>query len=306
MGRTQRSHVVLGTALAVLAGWGGASADLLSSTASAPATTFGRGDVLVSLRTGQVQWWHADGTLNGTLVNAIPGKAEGMGFDAAGNLYVTHYCADTTLCLTGNMVERFNPGGVSMGAFGGGYNCNPYAIAFDPGGRVYVGQADCTGDLLQFDSAGAPLAAFDVASDTRGSARIDLASDGCTMFYTSQGPNVKRYDVCARRQLPDFNQAPLPGVMTYGLRILPDGGVLVAIVTGIARLDSAGALVRIYDVPTEPDEWLGLDLVGDGTFWASNYASSDVVRFDLATGTVLTAFNTGTPTTTVKDVLVKH
>lgn len=44
---------------------------------------------------------------------------------------------------------------------------------------------------------------------------------------------------------------------------------------------------------------------GDGTFWAGNYESSNVYRFDLATGTVLSSFNTGTAAHTVVDVLVR-
>src|SRR3989442_168799 len=267
--------------------------------------SFAPGDVLVSLRTGEVQWW-SGGALVGVLVNMIPGKAEGMGFDAAGNLYVSHYCADVSVCLTGNSVEKFSPQGISLGAFGSGYNCNPYAFAFDRAGRVYVGQADCTGDIRQLDASGVFRTAFDVAPDLRGSARIDLASDGCTMFYTSQGPNVKRFDVCSNRQLPDFNAAPIASGYAGSLRILPDGGVLVATSNDIARLDSGGRLVRTYDVAGEPDLWIGLDLVGDGTFWASNYGSSDVTRFDLATGAPLATINTGTPTTTGKDVLAKH
>jgi hypothetical protein len=268
--------------------------------------SFAPGDVLVSLRTGQVQWWSAGGTPKGVLVNMIPGKAEGMGFDAAGNLYVTHYCADAAICTSGNMVEKFTQGGVSAGAFGSGYDCNPYAIAFDRAGRVYVGQGDCTGDIRLFDAFGSYQASFDVAPDNRGSARIDLAGDGCTMFYTSQGPNVKRYDVCSGQQLPNFNAAPIPGGNANSLRILLDGGVLVAAESLIARLNAAGTLVQTYDLPGEPDLWLGLDLAGDGTFWASNYGSSNVFRFDLSTGTVLAGFNTGTPPTTVKDVLVKR
>lgn len=271
-----------------------------------PGQTFARGDILVSLRSGQVQWWNADRTLNRVLVNVVPGKAEGMGFDAAGILYVTHYCADASVCLTGNSVERFSPAGVSLGSFGSGYDCNPYAVAFDRGGRAYVGQADCTGDVLAFEGSGGSLAAFDVAPENRGSARIDLAGDGCTLFYTSQGPNVKRFDLCSNRQLADFNTAPIGGDYTNSLRILPDGGVLVAVGTMIARLSAAGRPIQSYDVPGEPELWIGLDLAGDGTFWAANYGSSSVYRFDLATGTVLSSFNTGTPTTTIKDVLVKR
>lgn len=270
------------------------------------ARSFAPGDVLLSLRTGEVQWRAADGSLVGVLVNVVPGKAEGMGFDASGNLYVSHYCADASVCAAGNAVEKFNPQGISLGAFGSGYDCNPYAFAFDRLGNVYVGQADCSGDLRQLDLSGAFRAAFDVAGEGRGSARIDLAADGCTMFYTSQGPNVKRYDVCSRRQLPDFNLAPVPGGYTGSLRLLPDGGLLVATGADVTRLDSAGRVVRRYDLADEPDLWIGLDLAGDGTFWASNYGSSNLCRFDLATGTLLGRFNAGTPTTTVKDVLVKR
>ncbi|OLC54653.1 MAG: hypothetical protein AUH92_03605 [Acidobacteria bacterium 13_1_40CM_4_69_4] len=268
--------------------------------------SFSPGDVLVSLRTGEVQWWDGSGAFVGVLVNAVPGKAEGMGFDATGNLYVSHYCADASLCLAGNSAERFTPQGISLGAFGSGYDCNPYAFAFDSRGNVYVGQADCSGDIRQLDGSGVLRASFDVAPDNRGSARIDLASDGCTMFYTSQGPNVKRFDVCSNRQLPNFNVAPVASGYTGSLRILPDGGVLVATASNIARLDSGGRLVQTYDLPDEPDLFIGLDLVGDGTFWASNYGSSDVCKFDLASGALLARFNTGTPTTTIKDVLIKR
>jgi len=270
------------------------------------ARSFAPGDLLVSLRTGEVQWRAADGSLVGVLLNVVPGKAEGMGFDASGNLYVSHYCADASACMAGNSVEKFSPQGISLGGFGGGYDCNPYSFTFDRLGSVYVGQADCSGDLRQLDLSGTFREAFDVASEGRGSARIDLAADGCTLFYTSQGPNVKRYDLCSRRQLPDFNAVPVPGGYTGSLRILPDGGVLVATSADVTRLDSAGRVVRRYDLADEPDLWIGLDLVGDGTFWASNYGSSDLCRFDLATGTLLSRFNAGTPTTTVKDVLVKH
>jgi hypothetical protein len=147
--------------------------------------------------------------------------------------------------------------------------------------------------------------AFFVAPDNQGSFWIDLAADGCTLFYTSWGPNVKRFDVCRGLQLPNFNLSPLPGGETQDLRVLPDGGVLVSSGEVIARLNAAGVLVQTYGVAGEPSLWAGVDLVGDGTFWAGNYISSNVYRFHLATGAVVTGFNTGTAERTVVGIRVK-
>jgi outer membrane protein assembly factor BamB len=268
--------------------------------------TFAPGDVFVSFEKGPVQWRNPDGTLNAALVSVVQGStSEGMRFDAAGNLYVTHWCTDPT-CTLGNTVEKFNITGMSQGTVGSGYSCNPHALAFDAAGNLYVGQADCTGNILKF-SLGQPPTAYAVAAENRGSFWIDLASDGCTIFYTSWGPDVKRFDVCANTQLADFNLSPMPGGATQGLRLLPDGGVLVSSGAVVARLDATGALVQTYDVSTgEAQYWVGLDLVGDGTFWAVNYYSSNVYKFDLTTGAVLASFNTGTPTATAVDVRVSR
>jgi len=270
-----------------------------------PHATFAPGDVFVSLETGQVQWRNPDGTLNAVLVGVEQGStANGTRFDAAGNLYVTHNCAADANCTLGNTVEKFNTRGVSQGTVGSGYDCNPHGLAFDAAGSLYVGQADCTGHILKF-SLGQPSTAYAVAAENRGSLWIDLASDGCTIFYTSFGPNVKRFNACINTQLADLNLAPLPGGLTAGLRILPDGGVLVASGTVIARLDATGALAQSYGVLTgEAVQWAGLDLVGDGTFWAVNQWSSNVYKFDLTTGAVLARFNTGTPPVTVNDVAI--
>ncbi|MBI3327692.1 MAG: hypothetical protein HYZ81_13455 [Nitrospinae bacterium] len=276
---------------------------VLLATQSVEAThsTFAPGDVFVSMKSGQVQWRHPDGSLNAVLTGIIPGHAEGMGFDATGILYVAHWCADPT-CLTGNSVERFSSAGASLGAFGSGYNCNPTSVDFDEAGNVYVGQADCTGDILKFDAAGVPQAAFDAVPENRGSMWIDLASDGCTIHYTSQGITVKRFNVCGNAQVADF--AFLSDVGN-ALRILPDGRVLVASNREIVLLNGSGEVVQTYNVAGEPSLWFGVDSAGDGTFWASNFGSGNVYKFDLATGTVLVSFNAG-PAFEVKAVAVNR
>src|SRR2546426_1858481 len=270
--------------------------------------TFEPGDVFVSFEKGGVQWRNPDGSLNAVLVSLTQGTAsEGMRFDAAGNLYVTHWCASLGLgsvCTLGNTVEKFNTNGVSQGTVGSGYNCNPHALAFDVAGDMYVGQADCTGDILKL-SLGQTPTSYAVAAENRGSFWIELAPDGCTIFYTSWGPNVKRFNVCTNTQLADFNLAPMPGGQTQGLCLLPDGGLLVSSGAVIARLDASGVLVQTYSVSTgEAQYWAGLDLVGDGTFWAINYYTSNVYKLDLTTGAMLASFNTGTPAQTAVDVRV--
>jgi hypothetical protein len=266
--------------------------------------TFERGDVLVSLETGPVQWWLPDGTLRAVLIGTVPGGGEGLDFDALGNLYVTRWCI-TPGCSMGDTVEMFNPMGHSMGAVGSGYNCGPHAIVFDAAGAAYVGQAGCSGAILKFASWSSSPVAFPVESDGQGSFWIDLAPDQCTMFYSPVSTNVKRFDVCAGVQLPNFNVAPLPAGATHDLRVLPDGGVLVATGEVITRLNASGALVQTYGVAGEPSFWVGVDLVGDGTFWATNYESSTVHRFDLTSGAHISGFNTGTPAHTAVGVAVK-
>jgi hypothetical protein len=252
-----------------------------------------RGDVFVSLLDGRVQWRAPDGSLRGTLTSVSDGEAGSVAFDSAHNMYVPHWHSPTS-STSGNTVARFDAAGNLLGTFGSGYNCNPSSLDFDPAGNVYVGQADCSGDILKFDTAGNRLASFDALVGVRGADHIDLAPDGCTMFYSNWTRFIQRFDVCANTQLPAFNAQPLPGETAFHLRILPDGGVLVADSQVIVRLDAAGNQVRTYFLTTESNWWTGLDLAGDGTFWAVNTVTANVYRFNLDSGAVLSGFNAGT------------
>lgn len=269
--------------------------------AEATHSSFAPGDVFVALRSGQVLWYHPDGTLNKTLTGVIQGKVEGLGHDASGNLYVSHYCADLSVCQTGNAFEKFNTLGISQGQFGSDY-CIPFSILFDGSGRAYVGQSECDG-ILELNADGVLQRSFAAEAENQGAVWIELANDGCTMFYTSRGQKVKRFNICTNEQLADFYT--FPGAATLNqLRVLPNGDILVAADTQILRINPFGTVVQVYDVATEFELWYGVALVGDGTFWASNYGTSNVYRFDIDTGGILDSFNTGTPTTTVKGLAV--
>jgi len=193
---------------------------------------FQTGDVFVAVGNGQVQWRDSSGNLIHTLDTGLGGFTTGMAFDADGNLYVTNFDRQT--------VSVFNNDGTFFGTFGGPYNRNPESIVFDQAGNAYVGQAEGSRDILKFDSAGNLLARFNVGKENMGSDWIDLTEDGCTIFYTSEGTHVKRFDLLTNMQLPDFNTLLLPGPTAYAIRLLPDGGLLVADTTVIVRLDADG------------------------------------------------------------------
>jgi hypothetical protein len=254
-------------------------------TCTTTQTGFPSGDVFVSVGNGLVQERHPDGTLVQTL-NTDKGAGiftTGLAFDAAGNLYVTDFNA--------NDVSKFNGSGTLVGSFGSGYNADPESILFDASGNAYVGQADGTGNVLKFDPSGNAVASFDVAPEDRGSDHIALASDGCTLFYTSEGSLVKRFDVCTSTQLADFATG-LPGT-AFAVKLLPGGGALVADSASIVRLDGSGGIVQQYG-SNESGAWFSLALDPGGTsFWAGDSLSGDVKQFDLASGAVLASFNTG-------------
>jgi hypothetical protein len=275
-----------------------------SSSVSVTVSNSSRGDVFVALVNGDVQWRNPDGTLRATLTGPSDGQASSVAFDAAGNIYVPHWYSQSG--KQGNTVVRFDASGSLMGTFGSTYYCNPSSLTFDAQGNMYVGQADCTAEILKYDSAGNLVRTFPVQLGARGTDHIDLASDGCTMFYASRTRDIFRFDVCNNVQLPVFNTQPLPGDSAFHVKTLPDGGVLVADTQVVVRLDAAGNQVRTYSVTGESNIWGGVDIVGDGTFWASNAFTASIYKFDLETGAILASFNTGTGNGTAAGVGVRR
>jgi hypothetical protein len=253
-------------------------------------TGFPSGAVFVSIRNGLVQEWSPFGTLERTLDTGKGANVltAGLALDPAGNLYAADFNAQD--------VTKFLTDGSLAGSFGSGYSADPESIVFDSAGNAYVGQADGTKDVLKFSPLGAPLATYDAATEDRGTDWIDLAPDQCTLYYTSEGTSVKRFDVCGNTQLGDFTSAlPATG---YAVKLLPGGGALVADTNSIVRLDGSGAVAQQYgtDEPASGGAWFSLALDPSGTaFWAGALGTGHVKKFDLATGNVLASFTTGGP-----------
>jgi len=274
-------------AVLVLAAFAGSSG-VQTSHAVVP---YAPGDVFAGVGTGFIKHFDSSGTLLETLdTGTTCAEQLGMAFDAAGNLYATSSFGS---CFGAGQVVKFDNQGGLIGPFGGPYSASTESIVIDASGNVYVGQPDGTQDILKFDSSGTPLASYDVAVENRGSDWMDLAADQCTMYYTSEGTTIKRYDVCADIQLPDFASG-LHGA-AFALRLLPDGGLLVADSQDIHRLDATGTIVDTYDEPSEPSFFFALNLDPDGVhFWTAGYGSGNVYKFAIdPSGPPVLTFNAG-------------
>ncbi len=272
--------------------------------ASASPTAWSAGDVLVARTDGTVQVRSANGALKATLNPVSAGAAKGLLLDSFGNLLVSHWWVPDR--SGGNTVEVFRDDGTYAGIFGpGAHHCQPSGMVLGPNGNVFIAYTDCLSDIVRFDAAGNPVQGFNVAFENAGPRWMDLAADGCTMYYTSVGHFISRYNVCTSTQLPNFNVQPLPSTSgALGLRILPDGGVIVADIQAIYRLDAGGNLVATYDAVGD-DYFVSVFLDPDGTsFWSSSFGTSNVYKFDIATGAVLMSFHVGGPGARAKAVIV--
>ena len=260
--------------------------------------TFQTGDVFVANAgfgdsTAKVLWYRNNGTPVTTLDTGQANTfATGMAFDASGNLYVTLFGA--------NKVVKFDhSGNLQEGTFGSGFNSDPESIRFDSAGNAYVGQADGSHQVLKFSSSGAPLAMFSPAIENRGTDWIDVAGDQTTLYYTSEGNHVKRFNLGTSTQLADLNSTALAGGAAFALRILPSGGVLVADLDRVVRLDNSGNVAQTYFASSIEDGnaspvLFALTLDPDGkSFWTADLGTGTVWKIDISTGAVDVTIPTG-------------
>jgi hypothetical protein len=200
---TRRRLILL--ALVVFCG-----AAVTGSVNAAPLTV---GHVLAGTGGGTIKEFTPTGTLVQTLVTGAGNTFDtGMCFRANGNLLATNF--QSSLGVT----EFSAATGLPIGPFGSGYNDAPESCAVDSGGNVYVGQAVGTRDVLKFNSAGALVGSFNVATGPVGSDWIDLAADQHTLLYTSESTNIYRYDLATSTQLPDLAAWPVRASRSASVR----------------------------------------------------------------------------------------
>jgi sugar lactone lactonase YvrE len=261
-----------------------------------------RGDLVVGVSGGSYQIRDASGVLKETITGPFSGSTTGCAFNNdLTRLYTTFF--DVTKVVAFDFahphgaVQTIDAAATSPGG-------HSESVTFAANGHYYVGHPDGNKRLHEYDGAGNLVTTFAIATDDRGTDWEDLTVDQSTLFYTSEGRRILRFNVATNSQLADFANLGAPaGQRSYAIRLLEprdgSGGLLVADTVDVKRLDGAGNVVQTYDAPGE-DTWFALTLDPDGTsFWSANFGTSNVYKFDIASGAQLLTFNTGTGSLTV-------
>jgi hypothetical protein len=285
-----RRRVRRGTLALLLAGVFGLGVPL-----AANAATWNVGDVFAAVGNGSYNVYDNSGVFKETINQGRTGFTTGCAFNNdLTHLYTTNFSTNEVVRFQDphpHLVDQFfvTPG------LGLPADASAESVVFMANDDYLIGHADGGQDVHRYNPLGILQQEYDVATELggRGSDWMDLAADQTTLFYTSEGRRIFRYNLAADTQLPDF--ATVPGVrgpnVLFALRLLPpgdgSGGLLVADRSNIKRLDGSGAVVQTYDVLGE-DGWFSLNLDPNGTsFWAGNEpASNRFYRFNIATGAI--------------------
>ncbi len=244
---------------------------LLTSSVAALAAGLNNGDVFAATGNGTVQQYTNSGTFIQSLNTLQGGFTTGMGFNSAGDLYVTNFSA-------GN-ITRFKKSDGSIIA------PNPFvspgaaneSISFAANGDFYVGRAG--GTPQKYNAGGTLLATYSTPVNTDW---LDLASNQTTLFYNDEGGVIRRWDTPTDTGLVDFaNNLANGGSASYALRILGNGNVLTAANNIVIQYDGLGNKLGQYDA-TGVDGFFALNIDPDGTsFWTGSFQNNTLYRWTI-------------------------
>jgi hypothetical protein len=259
-------------------------------------TVFQSGQVFASVGNSTVNTYDpASGDQVAALVdNTNEPYTAGSAFDTSGNFYVTDD-------INGDISE-FSPAGTALPTFATGLS-NPLSIVFDNSGNMYVGQQS-TPYIAEFAPDGTRLPDIGpLQTELYGDDWIDLASDECTFYYTTEGTDILTYNKCTNTQGPNFNTVPFPAtdpstglpVNAFELKILADGDVLVADSNAVLLLDSNGNVVQTYPCSSLPNcggQLFAVSVDPSGTsFWTGDSSSGYIYQINIATGALMQTIN---------------
>ena len=265
-----------------------------AGVSSADPGQFQPGDIFVAVGGGTYDVHDRAGNYRYSLDQGDGGYTADCGFSPdLSRLVTTNYTQSRLFVFEDGVAEAgpqvIETGDVSPGGHAG-------AVVFDEAGNLFVGHPDGNSLIHKYSPGGGLMETFEVEVEERGSNWLDLAVDQSTVFYTSQGRFVHRYDTGTGSQLEPFAELPGEG-HAQSVRLLApgdgSGGLLVADGIDVKRLDRNGEVVHTYDLP-DHDSWFAINLDPDGrTFWATDHGSDEVVRFGIGSGAVHSSFAAG-------------
>ncbi len=245
----------------------------------APNLAFQLGDIFAGVGQGHILHFQPSGALVETLdTGSLAPEDTGMCFDGAGSLYTTNFAAE-------NMTKFDNLGVRLTIPWGGPFSFHPESCVVDASGNIYVGEVDGQNRITKYTSSGNILGIWHPAFGPRGLDWIDLAADQCTIYYTSEGSTIKRFNVCTNTQLPDF--ASGLAAPCYALRIRSNGEVMVACQTQLERISTAGIVLQHYPTTDYPGTsfFFAANLDPNGTsVWTGDYPTGLLYKINIATG----------------------
>jgi hypothetical protein len=280
-GRPVRITTAIALAVAVVA---------IAAQSAPAAGGFERGDVLASVgNPSAIARFAADGTAKGTLADSA--GAGPLCFDVSGEHLIAPGAGlyDST-------------GALLASAWGSMQIPVNGSCTVDRSGSVFVGGGPTSGDattgrgtIRRFDLTGHLLHSYDVDVTGRAYNRavtsVDLAPDQCTIYYDLDGGDeIMRYDVCTDTQKDRFAG---PGPVCDGLRVRPNGQVVVTCDTYGSLFDSSGVWVHDFDNPTFYNSLRYTALDPDGSsLWMGEWHGV-VARYDIASGQKLGSWSAG-------------
>jgi Ca2+-binding RTX toxin-like protein len=266
---------------------------LLLSQQVASAATWVDGDVFAGATGGTSRYdvYSNDGVLKDS-VPVPAGIPTGCSVSDSGDLLATNFTTDA-LRFDGadphSLVQTISSPDAG--------NISSESLVHNQAGDFLVGHADGSRDVDRFNSAGVFQQTYDVPTGPRGTDWIELAADQKTLFYTSEGTNIHRYDLSTNTALSDYATNVVPGgtVFLFALRLLPpgdgSGGLIVGTVDllgmgngDLKRVDAGGNVIQTYDAPGE-DGFFAMNLDPNGTsLWSAGIFSGNIFRWNIATG----------------------
>ena len=261
------------------------------------------GDAFVGIGSGSYQIWHsANPTANNptyslvqTISDGSGGATAGCGFDLAYRFFGSNFTsslADRYAIDNGDNGQSI----VQQMLAGNSSGTNTQSVVADGGKNLFIGYAGGasggSGNIERWTkNPVSGLYAFNQAfsvpvDNTVGPGWIDLASDGVTIFYTSQGRTIRTFNTVTGTSAVYADLTGITG-MLFAIRIMPPGdgsqGVLVADQSNVKLVTSAGVQQKFNFGGNNNLQALSLDPLIPTAFWVGDASTNNFFRFDTST-----------------------